>query len=65
MPHAFPLFQRGLGCQLLPIDRAFSGIGIHSEIPDLKCGEILEEVTALRRRDPEVAEARFHNGAGA
>ena len=41
----------------LPIYEAFAGIGIHGEIPDLECGEILEEVATLGRNDPEVAKS--------
>src|SRR5205807_8136468 len=64
MPHAAVFINRLLIAEPLPIDRAFTRVGIHGEVSDLKCGQVLEEMTALRGRDAEVAEAGFDDGAG-
>src|SRR5262249_44675718 len=58
------LFDCGLIREPLPIDGAFAGVGIHREISDLKCSEILKEVASLRGRDAEVAEAILDDGTG-
>ncbi len=55
------------GCSVkpLPIDETFARIGIHREVADLKCGEVLEEVAALRRSHAEIAKPRFDDDARA
>ncbi len=49
----------GLLSQPFPIDESLPGVGIHGEVADLKGGEVLEEVAALRGRDAEIAETRL------
>src|SRR5579862_306150 len=58
-------FDGGLRGQPVPVDEAFAGVGIDGEVSDLKGGEVLEEVRALRRSDAEVAESGFDDGTGA
>src|SRR5580765_2972201 len=65
VPDAALLFQRRLLGEPRPIDGTFAGVGIHGEVSDLEGGEVLEEMTALRRGDPEIVEAGFDDGAGA
>src|SRR5271157_3750602 len=65
MPHASMLFHRWLCRKPRPIEEPFAGIGIHREISDLKCGKVLEEMAALRRRDAKVAKAAFDDDARA
>ena len=60
---AFLFLDCGLVGQPFPIDCAFSGVGIHREIANLKRGEVLKEVAALRRSHAEIAEACLHDGA--
>src|SRR5664280_2430872 len=43
------LLDRRLFSQPLPIDEALACIGVDGEVANLKRGEVLEEVTALRR----------------
>src|SRR6478672_5014869 len=64
MPHAAVFFERRCIGQPLPVYESLPGIRIHGEVSDLKCGEVLEEMAALRRCHAEIPEARFHNDAG-
>ena len=66
MPDASFFGHRRLVSQPIPIDRAFARFRIHREIADLKRGQILEEMAALRRGDAKIAEPRFndHTRAG-
>src|SRR5271157_2124682 len=57
MPHAAVLLDGGLVGEPLPIHEAFAGVGVDGEVADLECGEVLEEVAALRRDHAKVAEA--------
>ena len=59
------LFRGCLLHQPLPIDRAFAGVWIHRKVTDLKGGQILEEMAALRWGDSKIAESGFDNHAGA
>lgn len=63
MPHAAVFTDWPLRIQPLPINRTFPGIGIYREITDLKGGEILKEMAALRWSDAKIAEAGFDNDA--
>jgi len=51
--------------QPLPVDRTFPGIRIDCEVADLKSGEVLEEMAALRRCNAKISETRFDNDARA
>src|ERR1019366_9170774 len=53
--------DRRLGGQPLPIDEALTGIGVDGEVADLKRGEVLKEMTALRRNYAEIPESRLNN----
>src|SRR5271169_3149297 len=55
--YATELFEALLCSQPLPIDKAFAGIGVHREVSDLECRQILKEVAPLRRRHPKIAES--------
>ena len=50
--------------QPTPVHEALPHFLVHGEVPDVQGGEVLEEVGALRGRDPEVLESRFHNDPG-
>src|SRR5581483_7141852 len=63
MPHATALLDRGLRGQPGPVQEPLAGVGIHGEVSDLKSGEVLEEVAALRGRNAKVAKARLHDYA--
>ena len=65
MADAALLFQRRLLGEPRPIDGAFAGVGIHGKVSDLEGREVLEEMTALRRSDPEIMEAGFDDRARA
>src|SRR5215472_657589 len=65
MPHAAVFFERWRLRQPVPVYEALPRIGIHREIPNLKCREVLEEMAALRRRNPEIPEPGFHDHARA
>ena len=47
MTNAALFFDRRLLGQPLPVDRSFTGIGVHGEISHLKRGQILKKVAAL------------------
>src|SRR2546422_6678467 len=48
---------------LFPYTTLFrSRIGIHCKVSDLKCGQVLKEVAALRWGDAKIAEAGFYDG---
>src|ERR1039458_7099607 len=51
------LLDRRLFSQPLPIDEALACIGVDGEVADLKGGEILEKMAALRRNHAQVAES--------
>src|ERR1700722_16021283 len=57
-------FYSGLLGQPWPVDRALASVGINGEVSDLEGGQVLKEGATLRRRDPEVVEASFHDGTG-
>jgi len=55
MPHASLLVDRLLLRQPRPIDRSLPGIRIDRKVSHLKGGQILKEVTSLRRRNAKIA----------
>src|ERR1035437_7937440 len=55
------LLDYRLRSQPLPIDESLTGIGVDGEVANLKGGEVLEEMTALRRNHAQVAESRLDN----
>ena len=63
VPHGRRLARRSLLRQPLPIDEPVARLRVDREVADVERGEVLEEVGSLRRRDLEVAEARFDDGA--
>src|SRR5580704_14312224 len=63
VPHAALLANRRLRIQPLPIDPSLMHVGVHSEVADLEGSQVLKEVTALRGRHPQIAEARFDDHA--
>src|ERR1700751_3514900 len=54
---------RGCGAEPLPIHEAFACVWVDGEISNLKRGEVLEEVAALRGRDAKVAETGCYDHA--
>src|ERR1700722_11360590 len=63
MADASVVFHGILTGEPVPIYRAFPRIRIHREVADLKRGEVLEEMTALRGRDTKVAETCLNDQA--
>src|SRR5579859_769618 len=63
MADAALLFHCGMISEPTPVEKAFSGVGVHREVADLERSEVLEEVAALRGGHAKVAEAGFHDGA--
>src|SRR5580692_717348 len=57
--------HRRLVVQPLPIHRAFAGIGIHGEVTNLECREILKKMTALGGRYAKIVESGLDNDARA
>src|SRR5438270_12337142 len=64
MAHTAVFFDSRLRAEPLPIHKTFARVGIDGEIADLECGEILEEVSALRGCYAEVAEAGLNDDTG-
>src|SRR5579864_1024813 len=65
MAYASLLFRGSLLGEPLPVERSFSGIGIHRKVSDLERRQVLKKVAALRGRDAEVPKASFDNHARA
>src|ERR1022692_2552962 len=61
--HAAMFLNCGLGRQPFPINEALAGIRVDGKVADLKRGEILKEMAALRRNHPEIAKSRLYNNA--
>ena len=47
VPHAVGFLNFGLGGEPFPVDKALACIGVHREVSDLECREVLEEMTSL------------------
>jgi hypothetical protein len=65
MPHAAALSHARLRRQPLPIHGTLAEIWIDREISHLECGEVLKQMSALRRPHAKVAEARLNDHARA
>src|SRR5579863_10619213 len=63
MPYATFFGEGRLLIQPLPIERTFSRVWVHGEVADLKCGQVLKEMAALRRGHAKIAESGFHDHA--
>src|SRR6266705_1313615 len=53
-----------LGLDPVPVDEALAVVGVDREVADLERGQVLEEMAALRGRDPEILEAGLDDDAG-
>src|SRR5579862_3717477 len=61
MSHTTVAFQCRLRSKPLPVNESFIRVRIDREISHLKRGKVLEEMTPLRRHNPEIPETGLHD----
>src|SRR5438094_7889001 len=65
MPHDLGFRNGRLSGEPRPVDEPFADVGVDGEVADVAGGEVLEEMTALRRRDAEIGESGLEDLARA